>query len=321
MQGELLQKHKSLSNLCSNSATETVRAQLRTAKCVRIKDLLSSLRFLQPDYIYRKIWFAEDWLPLEGSWLNVLPWGHHSPNLWLPYPQTALLFPSVLEPSLFYNPFPSSQPFYFLLQYLQSPEVNMLSGAPRETIWLSNLCSTGVGASRAAGQFHGHIRSSSSQLQVQEDYQQNYCTKAMMNTVLWESGGATISGAALKTSASLEALRRPWNTWTSHSFGFKAFSAKSLWESPKEGELLPLLLQLASQFPQNVQRYHLTIIFQLPPYLQGRRPPGKAAAPQHGNAEVMVKTLLSEPAPCLSHQPPEPFNKLPIQDSICPFIL
>lgn len=118
-----------------------------------------------------------------------------------------------------------------------------------------------------------------------------------------------------------EALRRPWNTWTSHSSGFKAFSAKSLWENPKEGELLPLLLQLASQFPQNVPRYHLTIIFQLPPYLQGRKSPGKAAAPQHGNAELMVKMLLSEPAPCLSHQPPEPFNKLPIQDSICSFIL
>lgn len=119
-------------------------------------------------------------------------------------------------------------------------------------------------------------------------------------------------------------LGRPWEDLGTHEpatqLGFKAFSAKSLWESPKEGELLPLLLQLASQFPQNVQRYHLTTVLQLPPYLQRRKSPGKAAAPQHGNAELMVKTLLSEPAPCLSLQPPESFDKLPIQDSICPFI-
>lgn len=100
-------------------------------------------------------------------------------------------------------------------------------------------------------------------------------------------------------------LGRPWeglgtHNQTSHSFGFKAFSPKSLCESLKEWELLPLLLQLASQFPQNIQRYHLTIVFQFPPYLQGRKSPGKAAALQDGNAELMVK-MLSEPPLYLSH--------------------
>lgn len=33
-----------------------------------------------------------------------------------------------------------------------------MPGNPRETIWPTNLCSTGAGASRAVGQFHGHIR-------------------------------------------------------------------------------------------------------------------------------------------------------------------
>lgn len=121
-------------------------------------------------------------------------------------------------------------------------------------------------------------------------------------------------------------LGRPWeDLWThnqtSHSFRSKAFSPKSLWESPKEWELLPLLLQLASQFPQNIPRYHLTIFLQLPPYLQGTKSAGKAAAPQHGNTELVVKTLLSQPAPRPSHQPPEPSDELSIQDSICPFVV
>lgn len=65
-------------------------------------------------------------------------------------------------------------------------------------------------------------------------------------------------------------LGRPWEDLGTHdqtSFGFMALSPKSLWEGPKEWELLPLLLQLASQFPQNIQRFHFTVVFQLPPYL------------------------------------------------------
>lgn len=54
-------------------------------------------------------------------------------------------------------------------------------------------------------------------------------------------------------------LGRPWedlgtHNQTPHSFGFTALRLKALWESPKEWELLPLLRQLASQFPQNIQR-------------------------------------------------------------------
>lgn len=70
----------------------------------------------------------------------MIPEGHHSPSPRLPchntlyhtllcYPERALLFPSALEPSLLYSPFPSPWPFSFLLWYLQSPEVDMLPGA------------------------------------------------------------------------------------------------------------------------------------------------------------------------------------------------
>lgn len=133
------------------------------------------------------------------------------------YPQTALLFTLLCwSPHSFPIPLSAPIPFPFCCD-LQSPEVNtlpVLPGAPMETICPTNLCSTGGGASRAAGQFHGHIRSHQAQScpQVQEDCQQNYCTKTMMNTVLWESGGATISGAALGPLLPWEALRRPWNT-------------------------------------------------------------------------------------------------------------
>lgn len=131
----------------------------------------------------------------------------HLPGCYL---QRALLFPSVLEPSLFYNPFPSSQPFSFLLQYLQSPKVNITAWGPRgnNLVHKSGQCrSRSFQGSRTIPRPHQELPSSQLS-QVQEDCQQYYCTEAAMNTVLWESGGATVSGAALWPSASLGGLEK-----------------------------------------------------------------------------------------------------------------
>lgn len=157
--------------------------------------------------------------------------------------------------------------------------------------------------------------------QVQEDCQQNHCTKAMMNTVLWESWGATISGAALWTSASLGGLDKTVEHTTKpathldsrpsvRSHGGRVQRSESCFPSTATCLSVPPKypkVPLNNRFPTSSINIREEVTWE-------------SSCPQHGNAELMVKTLLSEPAPCLSHQPPEPFDKLPIPDSICPFI-
>lgn len=154
----------------------------------------------------------------------MIPEGHHSPSPRLPchntlyhtllcYPQRALLFPVHWSPHSCTVPFPVPGPFPFCYGIFSLLMWTCCLG-PRETTRPTNLCSTGVGASRAAGQSHGHIRSHQAHgcPQVQEDCQQNYSTKVVMNTVLWESGGATLLGQHCGPLLPWEALRRPLNT-------------------------------------------------------------------------------------------------------------
>lgn len=162
----------------------------------------------------------------KSSITNVLPWGHHSSYPWLPChntfvkpllwcdPQRALLFPRIRELSLFYNPFPSSQSFSFLLWYLQSPEVKMLPGDPKETIWPTNLGSTGAGASRAAGQFHGHIRSHQAHRcpRYKRTASKITAQKQRWTQCFGNLGEKLFQEQHCRPLLPWEALRRPWNT-------------------------------------------------------------------------------------------------------------
>lgn len=114
-------------------------------------------------------------------------------------------------------------------------------------------------------------------------------------------------------------LGRPWedlgtHDQTAHSFGFMALSLKSLWESPKEWELPPTATCLS--VPPKYSKVPLNNCIPTSFIFTREEVTWESSCPPT-NAELM---LLSEPAPCLSHQSPEPFDKLPIPDSICPFI-
>lgn len=152
----------------------------------------------------------------KSSITNMIPEGHHSPSPWLPCHSTLYHIPAVLLPTESsavpqragaLSPLPFCYGIFSLLKWTGCL-------GPRETTQPTNLCSTGVGASRAAGKSHGHIRSQQAHgcPQVQKNCQQNYSTKAVTNTVLWESGGATILGQHCGPLLPWEAVRRPLNT-------------------------------------------------------------------------------------------------------------
>lgn len=148
----------------------------------------------------------------KSSTSNVLPWGHCSPNPWTGcpeyllccYPWKALMTPEVLEPSLFYNPFSNSQPYFLLLWYL------LLKGTYHLGTQLDNLALKSVHyrnrsfwSSRTTPWPHREAAKLIAAPRYERTCEQNYCTKLKMNTMLLKPCKSNSnSGAALSTRAS-----------------------------------------------------------------------------------------------------------------------
>lgn len=264
---------------------------------------------------------SSDFVSLRGkltksSITNVLPWGHHSPYPWLPCHNTLYHTPTRLLPTES-SAVPQCAGALTLLQSLSQLPALFLSVA------VSSVSQSEHNCLRPSGkQFGPQIWAVQEQeLPGQQDNPTATSGTAKLTAIPGTRGLSAIllhrssnehsalgvwgSNCFRGSTVALCFFGRPWknlgtHNQTNHSFGLNAFRPKSLWESPKEWELLPLLLQLASQFPQNIQRYHLKIVFQLPPYLQGRKSPGKAAALNMEMQSLWWK-CCSQPAPCLSH--------------------
>lgn len=156
----------------------------------------------------------------KSSITDVLPWGHHSPHPWLLCHSTLCQTPAVVWPTES-SAVPQCAGALTLLQSLSQLPALFLSAVVPSVSWSEHAAwgTQGDNLAHKSVQYRSrsfqssrtipwpHQEPPSSQVpQVQEDCQQNHCTNAMMNTVLWESGGATISGAVLWTSASLGGL-------------------------------------------------------------------------------------------------------------------
>lgn len=120
--------------------------------------------------------------------------------------------------------------------------------------------------------------------------------------MLWESGGATVSGAALWTSPSLGGLEKTLkHTAKPATHLDSTHSVPSHCGKVQRSESCFLFycnLPLSSppkypKVPLN-HRFPTSSIFT-------REVTWESSCLQQGNAELVVKMLLSEPAPCLSH--------------------
>lgn len=266
----------------------------------------------------------------------MLPWGHHCPYPWLPCHNTLYHTPAVLLPiessalpqragALTLLQSPSQLPDLFLSVVVSSvSQSEHAAWGPQgdNLAYKSEQCrSRSFQSSRTIPWPHQELLSSWLS-QVQEDCQQNYCTEAVMNKCFGSLGEQQLQGQHCGTLLPWEALRRPWNTQPNQPLiWIQGLQSQVIVGESKGVRAASFSTSTHLSVPPKYPKAPLNNCFPTSSIITWEEVTWESSCPSTWKRRARGENAaLRVCTPSPSHQPPEPFDKLPIQDSIFSFI-